>query len=111
MADVTLPQLGETVTEGKIVKWNKQVGDKVKSDDALADVETDKATMEVPSPVSGEIIEIVAKIGDELSNGDLVPKIRVSADASAAPPAVPASVPGPAKQRGTTAAHSPPAAA
>mgnify|MGYP000494984036 CR=1 FL=1 len=48
MAEVIrMPLLSDTMTEGKIVKWNKNVGDTVKSDDVLADVETDKATMEV----------------------------------------------------------------
>jgi pyruvate dehydrogenase E2 component (dihydrolipoamide acetyltransferase) len=72
-----------------------KVGDTVRKDQGLLTLESDKATMEVPSPVSGEIIEIIAKLGDELSNGDLVARIRVSAEASAAPPAV-ASVPVPA---------------
>jgi len=82
MAEVIrMPLLSDTMTEGKIVKWNKQVGDKVKSDDVLADVETDKATMEVVGYADGtllyigvpegkaaqinEIIAIVGKAGED----------------------------------------------
>ncbi|MFN8264788.1 MAG: 2-oxo acid dehydrogenase subunit E2 [Chitinophagaceae bacterium] len=79
MAEVIrMPLLSDTMTEGKIVKWNKQVGDKVKSDDVLADVETDKATMEVvgyadgvllyigtPEGQAAKINEIIAIVGKE----------------------------------------------
>ena len=85
MAEVIrMPLLSDTMTEGKIVKWNKQVGDKVKSDDVLADVETDKATMEVVGYADGtllyigvpegkaaqinEIIAIVGKEGEDYKN-------------------------------------------
>jgi serine/threonine protein kinase len=64
MADVIyMPLLSDTMTEGKIVKWNKQVGDKVKRDDVLADVETDKATMEVVGNVAGILLHIGVKEG------------------------------------------------
>src|SRR5204863_41106 len=53
MADVTMPQLGETVTEGTITKWFKQVGDKVDPDEVLFEVSTDKVDSEVPSPAGG----------------------------------------------------------
>jgi pyruvate dehydrogenase E2 component (dihydrolipoamide acetyltransferase) len=85
MAEVIrMPLLSDTMTEGKIVAWNKKVGDKVKSDDVLADVETDKATMEVVGYAEGtllyvgveegkaakvnEIIAIVGKEGEDISN-------------------------------------------
>src|SRR5438874_622942 len=57
MADVTMPQLGETVTEGTITKWFKQVGDKVDPDEVLFEVSTDKVDSEVPSPAGGFIDE------------------------------------------------------
>ena len=50
MADITMPQLGETVTEGTITKWFKQVGDQVAEDEVLFEVSTDKVDSEVPSP-------------------------------------------------------------
>ena len=85
MAEVIrMPLLSDTMTEGKIVAWNKQVGDKVKADDVLADVETDKATMEVNGYVDGtllyigvpageaakinQIIAIVGKAGEDYKN-------------------------------------------
>jgi len=65
MAEVIrMPLLSDTMTEGKIVKWNKKVGDKVKSDDVLADVETDKATMEVVGYAEGVLLYIGVKEGE-----------------------------------------------
>ena len=86
--EARVPDLGSD-SGVPVIELLVKVGDTVVKDQGLLTLESDKATMEVPSPVSGEIIEIVAKIGDELSNGDLVAKIRVSAEASAAPPATP----------------------
>ena len=59
-----MPLLSDTMTEGKIVQWNKKVGDKVKSDDNLADVETDKATMEVVGYAEGTLLYIGVKEGE-----------------------------------------------
>ncbi len=65
MAEVIrMPLLSDTMTEGKIVVWNKQVGDKVKADDVLADVETDKATMEVNGYVDGTLLYIGVPAGE-----------------------------------------------
>jgi pyruvate dehydrogenase E2 component (dihydrolipoamide acetyltransferase) len=92
--EARVPDLGSD-SGVPVIELLVKVGDTVRKDQGLLTLESDKATMEVPSPVSGEIIEIIAKLGDELSNGDLVARIRVSAELSAAPPAV-ASVPVPA---------------
>src|SRR6185437_441998 len=62
--DVKLPDIGEGVTEGEIVKWLGKVGDSVKADQPIAEVMTDKATVEVPSPVAGVVKELKAKEGD-----------------------------------------------
>ena len=65
MAEVIrMPLLSDTMTEGKIITWNKKVGDKVKSDDVLADVETDKATMEVNGYVDGTLLYIGVPAGE-----------------------------------------------
>lgn len=61
---IRMPLLSDTMTEGKIVKWNKSVGDHVKSDDAIADVETDKATMEVVGYVEGTLLHIGVPEGE-----------------------------------------------
>ena len=63
MADITMPQLGETVTEGTITRWAKQVGDTVAEDEVLFEVSTDKVDSEVPSPVAGVLTEILVPEG------------------------------------------------
>src|SRR4051795_1679566 len=69
MADVTMPQLGETVTEGTITKWFKQVGDQIKEDEVLFEVSTDKVDSEVPSPAAGYIAEIRVPEGETVDVG------------------------------------------
>ena len=69
MADITMPQLGETVTEGTITKWFKAVGDAVAEDEPLFEVSTDKVDSEVPSPVSGTLTEIKVPEGDTVDVG------------------------------------------
>jgi pyruvate dehydrogenase E2 component (dihydrolipoamide acetyltransferase) len=65
MAEVIrMPLLSDTMTEGKIISWNKKVGDKVKADDVLAEVETDKATMEVNGYVDGTLLYIGVPAGE-----------------------------------------------
>ena len=61
--EVIMPQLGETVAEGVVTKWHKKVGDTVKADEMLFDVETDKVSTEIPAPVSGVIAEILVQEG------------------------------------------------
>ena len=87
MADVTLPQLGETVTEGTITQWFKNVGDTVAADEPLFEVSTDKVDTEVPSPVSGVLTEIRVQEGDTVDVGTV---IAVVGDADGAAPATPA---------------------
>jgi 2-oxoglutarate dehydrogenase E2 component (dihydrolipoamide succinyltransferase) len=82
MAEITLPQLGETVTEGTITKWFKKVGDTVALDEPLFEVSTDKVDTEVPSPISGVLTEIRVAEGDTVPVGTV---IAVVGDASSAP--------------------------
>jgi 2-oxoglutarate dehydrogenase E2 component (dihydrolipoamide succinyltransferase) len=94
LADITMPQLGETVTEGTITRWLKQVGDPVAEDDVLFEVSTDKVDSEVPSPVSGYIAEILVPEGDTVDVGTKLAVISSDQPAAAAPapqpePAVP----------------------
>ena len=72
MADITLPQLGETVTEGTITRWFKKVGDAVAADEPLFEVSTDKVDTEVPSPISGTLTEIRVKEGDTVAVGTVI---------------------------------------
>src|SRR4051812_36242005 len=69
MADITMPQLGETVTEGTITRWAKQVGDQVAEDEILFEVSTDKVDSEVPSPASGYLAEILVPEGETVDVG------------------------------------------
>lgn len=69
---IRMPLLSDTMTEGKIVKWNKQIGDKVKSDDAIADVETDKATMEVVGYADGTLLYIGVKEGEAAKVNEVI---------------------------------------
>ncbi len=87
MADITMPQLGETVTEGTVTRWFKQVGDEVALDEALFEVSTDKVDTEVPSPVAGVLSEILANEGDVVEVGQVL--ARVGAEAAPPPAAEP----------------------
>ena len=69
MADVTMPQLGETVTEGTITRWMKAVGDPVERDEPLFEVSTDKVDSEVPSPAAGVLTEILVPEGETVEVG------------------------------------------
>ena len=69
MADITMPQLGETVTEGTITRWAKKVGDRVEQDEVLFEVSTDKVDSEVPSPAAGYVAEILVEEGETVDVG------------------------------------------
>ena len=69
MADIVMPQLGESVTEGTITKWFKQVGDHVAEDETLFEVSTDKVDSEVPSPTDGYLVEILVPEGETVDVG------------------------------------------
>jgi pyruvate dehydrogenase E2 component (dihydrolipoyllysine-residue acetyltransferase) len=84
--DVLMPQLGETVAEGKIVKWFKAAGDSVKPGDNLFEIETDKTSMEVPSITAGTLSEIRFQVGEVAKVGAVVAVI--SGAGAAASPAV-----------------------
>ena len=94
MAEITLPQLGETVTEGTITKWFKKVGDTVALDEPLFEVSTDKVDTEVPSPISGVLTEIRVAEGDTVPVGTVIAVVgdAGSAPAPAAAPAASAAV-------------------
>ena len=86
MADVTLPQLGETFTEGTITRWFKQVGDAVAADEPLFEVSTDKVDTEVPSPVAGTLSEIRAQEGDTVDVGTIIAVVGDAPAGNAAQP-------------------------
>jgi len=69
---IRMPLLSDTMTEGKIIQWNKKVGDKVKSDATIAEVETDKATMEVVGYEEGTLLYIGVKTGEAAKVNDII---------------------------------------
>jgi pyruvate dehydrogenase E2 component (dihydrolipoamide acetyltransferase) len=90
--DVIMPQLGETVAEGVVTKWYKKVGDVVKADDVLFDVETDKVSTEIPAQANGVVAEILVEEGVTAKVGERLAVIR-EAGAQASAAAAPASAP------------------
>ena len=92
---IELPQVGESVVEGTIGKWLKRPGDRVERYDPLVEVVTDKVTMEVPSPVAGELLRIIAQEGETVPMGAAIAEVETSAGdrASAAPPPADAAMP------------------
>ena len=107
--DVLMPQLGETVAEGKITQWFKSAGDAIKPGDNLFEIETDKVSMEVPSTTAGVLAEIRVPAGEVAPVGAVVAVIADGAAASAAPAAETPSKPAPSSA--APAARSAPVAA
>src|SRR5262245_58554551 len=83
--DVLMPQLGETVAEGKITQWFKSAGDPIKPGDNLFEIETDKVSMEVPSTTAGVLTEIRVPAGEVAPVGAVVAVIADGSAASAPP--------------------------
>ncbi|WP_175934697.1 2-oxoglutarate dehydrogenase, E2 component, dihydrolipoamide succinyltransferase [Corynebacterium sp. Marseille-P4321] len=81
--DVEMPELGESVTEGTITTWLKEVGDEVEVDEPLLEVSTDKVDTEIPSPVAGTLVEILAEEDDTVEVGDVIARVG-DADAAGA---------------------------
>ena len=95
MADVTLPSLGESVTEGIITQWFKKVGDAVARDEPLFEVSTDKVDSEMPSPAAGVLTQILAEEGDTVQTGARVAVIDESASPATTTPSSAAAAPPP----------------
>src|SRR6185312_2214777 len=84
--DVLMPQLGETVAEGKIVKWFKSAGDSVKPGENLFEIETDKTSMEVPATSAGTLTDIRFQVGETAKVGAIVAIISGAGDAPSPQP-------------------------
>ena len=104
MAEITLPQLGETVTEGTITRWFKKVGDTIAADEPLFEVSTDKVDTEVPSPIAGTLTEIRVAEGETVAVGTV---IAVVGGAGAAPAPTPVVTPAPAPTPAPTSVVTP----
>lgn len=75
---IKLPDVGEGIAEAELVEWHVKVGDMVREDDLLAAVMTDKATVEIPSPVEGEVTWVGAEVGDTVAIGSVIVKLKVA---------------------------------
>ncbi len=104
--DISVPEMGESVTEGTVGRWLKQVGDTVAVDDPLVEIETDKVTAELPAPAAGTLSAILAEEGTDVEVGTVVGQISVGAGATAPAPSAPAPAPTPEP---TAPAAAPPA--
>jgi 2-oxoglutarate dehydrogenase E2 component (dihydrolipoamide succinyltransferase) len=92
---VLMPELGESVTEGTVTRWLKNVGDSVQVDEALVEVSTDKVDTEIPSPVAGVLVSITADEDATVPVGGELARIGAAAGAGAAPPPAPKPEPKP----------------
>lgn len=81
---IKLPDVGEGIAEAELVEWHVKVGDIVREDDLLAAVMTDKATVEIPSPVEGEVTWVGAEVGDTVAIGSAIVKLKVAGEGAAA---------------------------
>jgi len=108
---IVVPGLGESVTEATVAKWMKKVGDPVKADEALAELETDKVTQELYAPSAGTLGEITAPEGSVVAIGAVIGQITDGAVAAAAPAKpTPAAAPQPAAPAPAAAPAAPRAA-
>lgn len=89
MADIMTPALGESVAEATVARWTKKVGDAVKKDEMLVELETDKVSLEVVSPADGVLGEILAPEGETVLPGTLLGRVTAGAAATAPAPAAP----------------------
>jgi 2-oxoglutarate dehydrogenase E1 component len=82
--DVVTPAAGESVTEGTILEWHARVGDQIKIDDTIVEISTDKVDVELPSPATGTVSEILVQEGDTVTVGQVIARIVVGGDGNGA---------------------------
>ena len=91
--EVKVPMLSESVSEGTLMQWKKQIGEAVGRDEILIDIETDKVVLEVPAPQAGVLVEIVAQDGETVTADQVLARIDTAATASAGAAEAPAAAP------------------
>ena len=74
--DMVMPKMGESITEGTIIKWLKKVGDSVEKDEIILEISTDKVDSEIPTPVAGTIAELLSNENDTVEVGTVIAKIE-----------------------------------
>src|SRR5882672_12842595 len=90
LAQIKMPQLGESVTEGTVEKWLKSEGDFVKRDEPIVEVVTDKVNAEIPSPFEGKLVKIAVSEGETVRVGAVIAQIETASGAAATAPSAPA---------------------
>jgi pyruvate dehydrogenase E2 component (dihydrolipoamide acetyltransferase) len=105
--DVIMPQMGESITEGTMSRWIKNVGDAVKRDEPIFEISTDKVDAEIPAPNAGVIAEVLVTEGQTVAVGTIVARIETDAAAAAASPPAPAAPAAPAAPSAPAAAPAP----
>ena len=108
--DVIMPQMGESIAEGTLSRWIKQVGDTVKRDEPIFEISTDKVDAEIPSPTAGVLAEILVTEGQTVAVQTVVARIETEAGAAAAPAAAAPKAPAPERAPAPSAPSAPAAA-
>ncbi|MDX2207397.1 MAG: dihydrolipoamide acetyltransferase family protein [Gemmatimonadales bacterium] len=109
--DVIMPQMGESIAEGTMSRWIKQVGDTIKRDEPIFEISTDKVDAEIPAPNAGVLVEVLVQEGETVAVGTVVARIETDAAAAAAAPAAAAEPPAAAAAPATPPPATPPPAA
>src|SRR6267378_8595048 len=78
MIDVVTPAAGESVSEGTILEWRVKLGDPIKTDETIVEISTDKVDLELPSPASGVVSEILVEEGDTVTVGQVIARLSAS---------------------------------
>src|SRR5215475_5837997 len=85
--ELKVPEVGESITEVQIARWYKQVGDRAAKDENLVEIESDKATVDLPAPISGTLTQILKQPGDKALVGEVIGYMVTSTDAPTSAPA------------------------
>jgi 2-oxoglutarate dehydrogenase E2 component (dihydrolipoamide succinyltransferase) len=72
VTDIVMPKMGESIIEGTILEWRKEVGDSIEVDEILLEIGTDKVDSEIPSPVSGKVVKLLAEPNDVIEIGRVI---------------------------------------
>lgn len=107
LVEVAMPQMGTSITEGEVIGWLKQRGDRVEADEPLCEISTDKVDSECPAPVSGVLAEILAEVGTVVAVGEPIARIRPDGGEAAPAESAPAAAGAPAPAEAPAAAEPP----